>query len=322
MRVVAVDVGGTHVRFAEAEVAGGRVVALAGPITRRTADYHDLPAAWHAFAAGQGQPLPRAAAIAVACPVRGDPLTLTNNAWTIGRDTIGETLGLDVHVLINDFEAVGHAVAQVPHHDLAHVCGPAGPLPRHGVTTIVGPGTGLGVCQLWRDGDTYGVVASEGGHVGFAPRDPVDDAILADLRTQFGRVSVERVVSGPGLVAIHSVLARGAGHAVPVRDAAALWSAALAGEDSVAVDALERFCETLGAVAGDLALASGPTAVVIAGGLGLRLATRLGSSRFAHGFADKGRFQGLMRSVPVKLITHPQPGLYGAAAAFARMHAP
>ncbi len=319
--VVAVDIGGTHARFAIAEVADGGVRALGEPATLTTAEYASFQTAWEAFAAQQSAPLPRAAAIAIACPINGEVLQLTNNPWIIRPRLIPEKLGVDAHVLVNDFEAVGHAVAHVDETQLRHICGPGGPLPRHGITSIVGPGTGLGVGQLFRDGARYHVIACEGGHVDFAPLDSIEDAVLADLRQKYRRVSVERVVAGPGLAAIHHVLAQLEGRTVPDRDDKALWAAALDGSDSLAAAALDRFCLSLGAVAGDFALVHGPTAVVIAGGLGLRLADHLPQSGFAQRFAAKGRFESLMQGIPVRLITHPQPGLFGAAAAFARTYA-
>ena len=320
MKLVAVDIGGTHVRFALASVARGRVTDLGTATTLRAADHASFEAAWASFALAQAEPVPRAAAVAVACPVRGDELQLTNNPWRIRPDSIGKMLGVDAHLLINDFEAVGHAVAQLGTADLRHICGPNIALPRRGITTIVGPGTGLGVAQLLRDGETYQVVACEGGHVDFAPLDAVDDAILAGLREAYGRVSVERIVSGPGLSAIDAALARLEGRSSWQRGDEALWTAALTGTDDRSVAALDRFCRCLGAIVGDLALAHGPTAVVIAGGLGQKLADHLPDSGFAERFVAKGRFQALMSTIPVKVVAHPQPGLFGAAAAFARAH--
>jgi glucokinase len=320
MKVVAVDIGGTHARFALADVDAGRVVTLGEPVTLKTAEHASFQTAWEAFAAQQSVPLPRAAAIAIACPINGEVLQLTNNPWIIRPGLIPEKLGVDAHVLVNDFEAIGHAVAQVGPEYLRHICGPDGALPAHGATSIVGPGTGLGVAQLFRDHADYHVIATEGGHIDFAPLDTIEDAVLADLRKKYRRVSVERIVSGPGLAAIHHVLARLEGRTVPDRDDKALWAAALDGSDSLAAAALDRFCLSLGAVAGDFALAHGPTAVVIAGGVGLRLADHLPRSGFAQRFAAKGRFESLMQRIPVKLVTHPQPGLFGAAAAFARTH--
>ena len=133
-------------------------------------------------------------------------------------------------------------------------------------------------------------------------------------------MSSERICSGPGIVAIYETLAELEGRAVPSRDDKAIWTEALEGTDSIALAALDRFCLALGAVAGDLALAHGANGVVIAGGLGLRIKDRLLHSGFGDRFVAKGRFQSLMAGLPVKLITHPQPGLFGAAAAFAQQH--
>jgi glucokinase len=320
-QIVAVDIGGTHARFALAEVANGRVAHLGQPATLKTAEHASFQTAWEAFAAQNAAPLPRAAAIAIACPIAGDVLQLTNNPWIIRPALIPEKLGVDAHVLVNDFEAVGHAVAQVDEADLRHICGPEAALPAQGSISIVGPGTGLGVAQLFRDGADYHVIATEGGHVDFAPLDAIEDQVLADLRKKYRRVSVERIISGPGLAAIHHILARIEGREIPEREDKALWAAALDGSDSLAAAALDRFCLSLGAVAGDFALAHGPCAVVIAGGVGLRIADHLPRSGFAQRFVAKGRFESLMSRVPVKLITHPQPGLFGAAAAFARKYA-
>ncbi len=318
MEIVAADIGGTHARFAIAEVAEGRVVALGPETVMKTAEHASLQVAWAAFGATLGRPLPRAAAIAVACPVQGEVLKFTNNPWVIRPALIPENLGVERHILCNDFTAVGHAVAHAAPGDLTYLCGPETPLPMTGVTSIVGPGTGLGVALLHRDAGSYRVVATEGGHMDFAPVDRIDDAILARLRGRFGRVSVERIVSGPGLASIHAALAALEGRAAPARDDTALWTLALVGSDSLAAAALDRLCLSLGAVAGDIALAHGASGVVIAGGLGLRLAAHLPRSGFRQRFVAKGRFETLMAALPVRLLTLPQPGLYGAAAAFAQ----
>lgn len=320
MNVVAVDIGGTHARFALAEVDGGRVQSLGEPVTLKTAEHASFQTAWEAFATMQVTPLPRAAAIAIACPIKGEVLQLTNNPWIIQPAQIPQKLGIDAYVLVNDFEAIGHAVALVSPSDFHHICGPDVALPDHGSISIIGPGTGLGVAQLFRNNGRYHVIATEGGHVDFAPLDNIEDAVLASLRKRLRRVSVERIVSGPGLATIYEVLARLEARAVPPRDDKELWQTALAGTDSIAVAALDRFCLSLGAIAGDFALAHGPTAVVIAGGVGLRLRDHLPRSGFAERFVSKGRYETLMRSIPVKLITHPQPGLFGAATAFAQEH--
>ncbi len=325
MHLVSVDLGGTHARFALAEVADGRVVALGTPVTLKTADFASLQTAWEAFGEQIGAPLPRAAAIAIASPIGGDVIKLTNNPWIVRPALIPERLDVDTFVLINDFGAIGHAVAQVGPEHFHHVCGPDVPLPDHGSITVCGPGTGLGVAQVLRLKGGYHVIETEGGHQDFAPLDAIEDALLTRLRKTFTRVSVERVVAGPGIVAIYRTLAEIEGRAVKQLDDKAIWTLALGdgareGGDSLALAALDRFCLALGAVAGDLALTHGPKGVVIAGGLGLRLKDRLLQSGFEQRFIAKGRLEGLMKSIPVKIITHPQPGLFGAAAAFAQEH--
>ena len=317
--LVAADIGGTHARFALAEVDGGRVIWLDEPVTLRTAEHGSLQLAWEHFGRLVGRALPRAAAIAVASPVGGEVIKFTNNPWVIRAALINQRLGVDRYLLLNDFGAVGHAVHHAGPDWFAHICGPDAPLPDMGVVTICGPGTGLGVAQLLRVDGGYHVLETEGGHIDYAPLDGIEDALVRRLRGQFTRVSAERVCAGPGIVALYETLAAIEGRAaVPPCDDRAIWAAALNDGDSLALAALDRFCLALGAVAGDLALAQGAKAVVLAGGLGFRLKDRLPLSGFAQRFTAKGRFQQLMAGLPVKLITHPQPGLLGAAAAFAQ----
>jgi glucokinase len=321
MEVVAVDIGGTHARFAVAEVAEGRVVSMAEPVTQKVAEHPSLQLAWQAFGETLGRPLPNAAAIAVASPVGGEVIKLTNNPWIIRPALIPERLGAEKWTVVNDFAAIGHAVAQLGDADFLHLCGPEMPLPARGSLTVCGPGTGLGVAQVFRHKGGYDIIATEGGHVDFAPLDPIEDAFVKRLRREYNRVSTERIVAGPAIVAIYETLAELEKRPVPRLDDKKIWALAFEGQDSLAVAALDRFCLSLGAVAGDLALTHGPTGVVIAGGLGLRLKDHLLQSGFGERFVAKGRFRNLMASIPVKLITHPQPGLYGAAAAFAQEHA-
>lgn len=320
MQVVAVDIGGTHARFAIAEVEGGRVISLSEPMTQKTAEHASLQTAWQAFEREHGTPLPPAAAISVASPITGDMIRLTNNPWIIRPSLIPERLNAPTWTIINDFGAVGHAVAQLPEDQFLHLCGPDVPLPAEGVTTVCGPGTGLGVAQVFKRDGSYLVLPTEGGHMDFAPLDGLEDAILKRLRKTFTRVSAERIVAGPGIVAIYETLAELEGRPVHSRSDKVIWQEALEGTDSIALAALDRFCLSLGAVAGDLALAHGAKGVVIAGGLGLRIKDKLLRSGFDQRFVAKGRFQSLMASLPVKLITHPQPGLFGAAAAFSQEH--
>ena len=319
-RIVTTDIGGTHARFALATIEGGRVTYLSEPVTLKTAEHASFQTAWEEFGRRTGEALPRELAMAFAGPVGGELLKLTNNPWVIRPALVGEKLGVERYTIVNDFGAVGHAVAALDGSAYTHLCGPTMELPNRGVISIIGPGTGLGVAVLAREGAGYRVIETEGGHIDFAPLDSLEDGILRELRRSFRRVSVERLISGRGLVNIYEALGAIENRPLAIRDEKQLWAAAMEGSDSLAAAALDRLCLTLGAVAGDLALAQGSSAVVIAGGLGLRLADHLPRSGFRDRFIAKGRFERRMDDMPVKLITHPQPGLFGAAAAFASQH--
>ncbi len=312
--IVVADIGGTHARFALATVAGGRVCDHGRETVLNTADHAGLPEALAAFAAALGRPLPAAAGLAVAAPITPGQLRFTNSHWVIDPATLAADCGLTTVTIVNDFAAVAHAVAGAAARDFAHLCGPDVPLPALGNLSIIGPGTGLGIAQLLRLADHYHVIATEGAHIGFAPTDAVEDAVLARLRARHGRVSVERLVSGPGLAEWLD------GDAPGYADDRALWTAALAGQDRHAALALARFAGALGSFAGDAALIHYPVGVVIAGGLGLRLADYLPGSAFAARFAAKGRYRRVLEALPVKLLVQPSPGLRGAAAAFAQDH--
>ena len=319
-QIATADVGGTHARFALATIDGGKVVKLGEPVTLKTAEHGSFQLAWQEFGRRSGGELPNELSIAFAGPVGGEMLKLTNNPWVIRPALIKDRLDVDRYTIVNDFGAVAHAVASLPDADFQHLCGPDQPLPSNEIVTVLGPGTGLGVAILQKQGVSYEVIETEGGHIDFAPLDSLEDKILQQLRKNFRRVSVERLVAGRGLWNIYEALGAIEGLQLTFHDDKELWAAALDYRDSLANAALDRFCLSLGAVSGDMALAQGASAVVIAGGLGQRLVDHLPRSGFRDRFIAKGRFERRMDEMPVKLITHPQPGLFGAAAAFAREH--
>lgn len=320
-RIAAADVGGTHARFALATVEQGGVTELGEPVTVKTSEFASFQHAWQEFGRRIDEPLPKELAIAFAGPVGGEVLKLTNNPWVIRPALMQEKLGVEQFVIVNDFAAIAHAVAGLDSAAYRHVCGPKRDLPDSGMISIVGPGTGLGVASLLkREGGSYDVIATEGGHVDFAPLDPLEDQILQHLRENFRRVSVERLVSGRGLLNIYEALGTIENRPYTLRDEKDLWTAALQGTDTLAAAALDRLCLVFGAAAGDFALAQGAQSVVLAGGLGLRLVDHLPRSGFRDRFIAKGRFERMMDEMPVKVIVHPQPGLFGAAKAFASSH--
>lgn len=315
--LVVADIGGTHARFAIAEVESGRVRRLGPPVTLKTQAHADLEDAWREFGRQIGRELPPHASLAVAAPVSAEVIKLTNSNWSLRPARLQEALGLQSLTLVNDWGAVAHGVHQFDPEHFVSLCGPNRPLPNEGVITIIGPGTGFGVAQLVRRNNRHMVIETEGGHVDFAPLDELEDALLTRLRARHNHVSVERVVSGPGLAAIYETIAEQKGGKVQDLGDQALWTLALNGEDPLLSEALERFFLCLGAVAGNLALAQGASAVVIAGGIVQRSPEHLARSGFGARFTAKGRFASMMENIPVKLITHSEPGLFGAAAAFA-----
>lgn len=316
-RLVAIDLGGTNVRFSLGASHGGRVT-IGPPVTLQSGDYDGVADAWAEYERRHGVPLPKAASMSVAGPVIDGRVKLTNLPWCIEREALQQQLGLDALLVINDFEAVGHAVAQADDADCRHLCGPEGDLPRTGAISIVGPGTGLGVAQLWRGDGDYRIVPTEGGHISFAPVDSFEDRLLDRLRGRFERVSAERVAAGPGISDIYEALGGVDGGDTDPEVDKNLWILGTDGGDPLAREAVIRFCMALGSVAGDLALAHGSQAVVIAGGVGRRLADFLPSSGFAERFVAKGRFGAAMARLPVKILTLNEPGLVGAVVAFDR----
>jgi len=313
--LVAADIGGTHARFALAEVRNGRVLSLGEPVVLRTADHGGLASAWAAFGAMLEAPLPRHAAFGVAGPVTGGPVRFVNSDWVIDPATLAGELGLDSFLLLNDFGAMAHAVDALDEGSFIHLCGPDVPLPARGAISVIGPGTGLGVAVLQRLEEGVTVLETEGAHIHFAPLDAAERQVCDAIAKRHGRTSIERVVSGPGLGEILRSFAP-----QDTRDDASLWAAAIAGKEEATRDALAIFLASYGAAVGDLSLAHGALGVALTGGLTNRLRHLIPASRFHARFCDKGRYRARMEAIPVKLVTHPQPGLFGAAAAFARKH--
>ncbi len=311
MLIVAGDIGGTNARFALAEVEQGRVLSLGEPVVLPASEHEGMASAWQALGEQLGQ-LPRHAALGLAGPVTGAPVRFVNSHWLVDPQTLASDLALDSFTLLNDFGAMAHAVHALGPEHLAHLCGPDVPLPERGAISVIGPGTGLGVAVLQRREEGVVVLETEGAHIHFAPLDELEKKVSCAMSVQHGRCSVERVVSGPGLGDIVRTFAPD-----DRRSDADLWSDAIAGKERAALD---LFLAAYGSAVGDLSLAHGAFGVALAGGLTSRLRHLLAGSRFHARFCDKGRYRPRMESIPVKLVTHPQPGLYGAAAAFALEH--
>lgn len=315
MKIVVGDIGGTHARFAVAALAAEGPPRIGEMRKYRTREHSGLASAFGQFARETGQDLPRRAALAVAAPIEGEVLTFMNSPWRIARDTVAAELGLDDVLLLNDFGAVAHAVSLLPEEAMAPITGPER-LAEDGVVSVVGPGTGLGVAILARHGGDVRVIETEAAHIAFAPLDPEEEALADTLVARYGRASVERVVSGPGLIDIYNHL--GGEGDYQANRAGELWSAAIDGKDALAARALDILVRCFGAAAGDISLAHGAMGVAITGGLANRIAHLLRSPSFEARFTAKGRYRSRMQRVPVVLVTYPEPGLLGAAVAYER----
>lgn len=308
------DIGGTNARFALVDPVA-EVPELLQPSSLDNAAFASLQHAANHYLQSVGA-RPAHAAIAVACPVSGDEIRLTNRAWSSSREELRTALGLEELLLINDFGAIAWAVTALRADERVHLHGPVTESPE-GPISVLGPGTGLGVGLLVgsRRGGWH-VVETEGGHASFAPLDDEEQLVARWFTERHGRVSNERLLSGDGLAQLDAIL-RGpdGGTPVEVRDPAEIVAAALAGTDVSARRALARFCAVLGSVAGDYALIHGARTVAIAGGMVPRFIPFLRSSAFRERFLAKGRFAPWLESVTIQVITHPHPGLLGAALA-------
>ena len=310
------DIGGTNARFALTD-PGDPTPQVLHAQSLCNAQFASLQHAAEHYLASVGVQ-PRRAAIAVASPVGSDEIRLTNRAWSFSRRELRATLGLDELRILNDFGAVAWAVPALQPTDRVSLHGSrSGPL--LGPVTVLGPGTGLGVAMLVGSQEHgWQVVETEGGHVSYAPIGEEEHGIARWMTARFGRVSNERLLCGTGLAYIDALLRDGGSGSdvhLTLREPADVVAAALEGRDMTARRALARFCAVLGSVAGDAALIHGARTVMIAGGIMPRFVPFLRSSAFRERFLAKGRFAAYLESVAIHVVTHPNPGLLGAAVA-------
>lgn len=304
------DVGGTNARFAIARLVDGLPV-LDHFQTFKGADYPTFLQGVSAFMDGCAVK-PTGGVIAVAGPVTNGEIDLTNSPWRVSEAELA-TLGLNPIRLINDFEALAWGAPLISGSDLGSLGGPERGDP-HAAIAVLGPGTGFGVSALARDAHGNAVaMPSEGGHACFAPGDPIEDEILRILRRRYDRVSIERLICGPGLLNMHRALAEIDGRESHIDDPAEITMAALENPNSHCGATLARFCAILGAVAGDVALTTGARGgIYIAGGIAPRILPFLKASPFRERFERKGRFQPYMAAIPTNVILHPHAALLGA----------
>jgi glucokinase len=305
------DVGGTHARFA--------IVDLSGPGALRIEHRLDLAQEFPTFSAALRtyiehcglSSVPTSAVIAVAGPVTAGRVRFTNRQWEISEDALRD-FGFSEALLINDFVALAFAVEVLNKGDL-HTIGPDLRGPHGAPISILGPGTGFGVSCLARDGDRVVPIATEGGHMGFAPSNETELALLRYLWKKFERVTVERILSGPGLENIYQGLAHLGGREVVALSAAQITEKAARGEAGCR-EALQLFCAVFGAVAGDVALVHGARGgVYIAGGIAQKIQGFLAQSEFRARFESKGRLSSFVQAIPTQMILNADAALLGAA---------
>ncbi|MEO6279326.1 glucokinase [Roseateles sp.] len=310
------DIGGTYARFA-LETGPGEFTQIA---SLRCADHADFHAAVSAYLRGLNWPEGGAqqiahAAIAIANPVDGDRVRMTNYHWQFSIDEMRQRLGLDTLVVVNDFTALAMALPRLAEVDVHQVGG--GQARRPSVIGLLGAGTGLGVSGLIPAGEGWIALGTEGGHVNFGPRDEREMDILKFAWKSLNQdhVSYERLISGPGLELIYRALADRNGATVEPLLAPAITQHALEENDALCLETLEVFCGLLGTCAANLAVTLGSLGgIYIGGGIVPRLGEYFDRSPFRERFEDKGRFREYVSAIPTFVITAEHATFKGASA--------
>jgi glucokinase len=306
------DIGGTYARFCvERETGVFEAVA-----SLRCADYADFHAAVRAYLDG----LPTGdnnrvahACVAIANPVEGDRVRMTNYHWQFSIEEMRQRLDLETLVVVNDFTSLAMALPRLRKPERQQIGGGEG-LPNS-VIGLLGSGSGLGVSGLIPSGDGWIALGTEGGHTSFSPRDEREIAILRHAWREFSHVSFERLLSGPGLALIHRALAELHGVKTPLRQAPEITQAALDGSDALAVETVDVFCALLGTAAGNLAVTLGAKGgVFVGGGIVPRLGPLFERSPFRRRFEERGRFSDYVAAIPTYVITAEQATFKGASA--------
>ena len=313
--ILAGDVGGTKTTLALFD--GVRLVREATVASR---DFASLEAVVGRFLEAAPRPTIAALGVGIAGPVIDGRCTTTNLPWHVDERVLAATVPVARVRLVNDLEAAAHGVLALPEDELATL---QPGTPRDGNVAVIAAGTGLGEALVVIDGGRRAVIASEGGHTDFAPRNELEEGLLRFLRKQFGRVSYERILSGPGFHNLYRFL-RSAGYAPEspavaealTREdpAAVITRHALAGSDALSTKVVEMFIGIYGAEAGNLALKGLTLAgVFVTGGIAPRLLPLLGKGDFIAAFRDKGRLSPLMETIPVRVALNARAPLLGAA---------
>lgn len=303
------DVGGTNARLALCEVETG---AISQAKTFSTSDYDNLEAVMRHYLDEQKQDI-KHGCIAIACPITGDWVEMTNHDWAFSTREMKQNLAFESLEIINDFTAVSMAIPMLSENEVIQFGGKA---PVEGKPiAIYGAGTGLGVSHLVHVDKRWISLPGEGGHVDFAPNSEEEGEILEVLRAELGHVSAERVLSGSGLVNLYRAIVKSDNREPENLKPKDVTERALKDSCIDCRRALSLFCVIMGRFGGNLALNLGTFGgVYIAGGIVPRFLDFFKASGFRAAFEDKGRFRDYLVDIPVYMITHDQPGLLGAGA--------
>ena len=304
------DIGGTNARFAI--LVNSYAEPKQFPIVQ-TADFDTIDDAIQTSILDRTSIQPRSAVLAVAGPVDGDEINLTNCPWVVKPRAMIANLGLRDVVVLNDFEAQALAVVALGEEHMEKI-GPGTAEPNAG-RVVLGPGTGLGVAGLIHACHRWIPVPGEGGHMDIGPRTARDREVFPHLEPIEGRISGEQLLCGRGLVNIYRAVAEADGTAAALSSPAEITAAALDKSDPVAEEALTLFVTCLGRTAGDLALVfMSRGGVYLTGGIAQKIVPALQTGAFRSAFEDKAPHKALMRDMPVYVITHPLAALLGLAA--------
>ena len=305
--LIVADIGGTNCRLGLIERAGAAARPLGRIDTQGARELHDAIAD---FVLASGAPQPHAALMAVAGPVTGPRMAITNAGRMLDGPALGQRLGLEAVMLVNDFEAQAAALATLRPDDLATLR--AGEPEQRGVRLAIGPGTGFGVGFLVDGGDARTVVASEGGHIGFGPESQDEERVWPWLERVGGRTSVESVLRGDGLGHLYAALAKADGATADTTDPALVTARARDGGDARAGAAMKLYFDLLAA---DLALIAKATGgVFIAGGVTPRLLPLLDKARFLERFNDRAPMRDLLARLPIHVIMSEYAAFAGLGA--------
>jgi len=259
---------------------------------------------------------PTSACIAVAAPVYGDVVEFTNIPWSFSISAVAQKLGLEQFNVINDFEALARSLPALPDEDLIAIGG--GKAVTDGNKVVVGPGTGLGVAGLVAMDECWWPVVGEGGYLDVAPKNQYEQAVWQNIFSRHGRVSGERVLSGPGLQELFKAINEVNGGDPKIYSPASILENAIENTCTASSDAVDLFCAFLGDVAGSVALTFGARGgVYLGGGILPRMVPLLEKSRFRKRFEDKGRISSYVKDIPTFVITDTTTALRGCISAFA-----